>query len=239
MNYICETCDFYTDKKYDYERHLTTKKHKNKNKRKFKCHHCEKSYTSKQNLNYHLQVSEHWKNFDYDKTILNEKLLDKNKKLIEQNNLLLSEINSQKNIIRRLEIELKFRKNTDIKNKPSRQITPSTKHHIANRQKYKCANNPNVILKGIGEYKCPLWQSLSEGTFDASGFEIDHIEEFSISQNDDHKNLQALCLMCHRVKTLNFMRNKKKQNSENEDSESDNSESDNSESDDSENSESE
>ena len=41
--------------------------------------------------------------------------------------------------------------------------------------------------------------SLGDGIFDESGYEIDHIEEFSInnsaSPHDSDENLQALCLM--------------------------------------------
>jgi hypothetical protein len=30
-----------------------------------------------------------------------------------------------------------------------------------------------------------------------SGYEIDHIKEYRINQNNDNKNLQALCVMCY------------------------------------------
>ena len=41
----------------------------------------------------------------------------------------------------------------------------------------------------------PLYHRQGDGIFDESGYEIDHIEEFSINNNDSDENLQALCLM--------------------------------------------
>ena len=61
-------------------------------------------------------------------------------------------------------------------------------------------------------YKCPYWKLPDEntkGSFDSTGYEIDHIMEFSISGNDDRANLQALCLPCHREKTNRFNSMKK------------------------------
>ncbi len=88
-----------------------------------------------------------------------------------------------------------------------RKLSESVKKIIAGRQFYKCANKPDSNLPGIGTYRCPLWR-LSEieirGCFDESGYEIDHVEEYVLSQNDSTENLQALCKMCHAVKTKNF-----------------------------------
>jgi hypothetical protein len=87
-----------------------------------------------------------------------------------------------------------------------RTITESTKKKIAGKQHYKCANSPTKQLAGLTDYKCPLWQIIgqNQGLFDESGYEIDHITEFSVTQNDDDNNLQALCLCCHNVKTKRF-----------------------------------
>ena len=85
--------------------------------------------------------------------------------------------------------------------KPKRQITESQKKTIAGRQNYKCKGN-------IYNYSCPLYFNGRDGTFDESGYEIDHIEEFSIQGNEKLENLQALCLMCHRVKTIRFNQQK-------------------------------
>ena len=86
--------------------------------------------------------------------------------------------------------------------KPKRRITESVKKTIAGKQNYKCAAS-------IPGYQCPLYRRNGDGIFDESGYEIDHIEEFSINNNESDGNLQALCLMCHMVKTKRFNRSKK------------------------------
>ena len=89
----------------------------------------------------------------------------------------------------------------------SRKLQESTKKIIAATQHFKCNNEPGSNLKGIGNYECPLWKVDGEnkGIFDCSGYEIDHIVEWCLTQNDDITNLQALCRMCHGVKTLEFI----------------------------------
>lgn len=91
----------------------------------------------------------------------------------------------------------------------SRNVSESVKKRIAGRQEYKCANSPNKTLKGIEGFTCPLWD-MRGGSFNESGYEIDHIIEHSISHNDDEKNLQALCLMCHSTKSKRFASSKAK-----------------------------
>ena len=82
-----------------------------------------------------------------------------------------------------------------------RCVSESVKKTIAARQRWKCANSPGTdIVQG---YICPLWRG-DDGTFDEAGFEIDHIAEVSVSGDNSAKNLQALCTMCHRVKTRRF-----------------------------------
>jgi hypothetical protein len=49
---------------------------------------------------------------------------------------------------------------------------------------------------------------LYDGDFDDSGFEIDHIDEFSKTKDNELSNLQLLCPCCHKVKTKIFMKNK-------------------------------
>lgn len=82
---------------------------------------------------------------------------------------------------------------------PTRKITESLKKDIAAKQSFKCKASVN-------DYQCPLFFNGRDGTFDEAGYEIDHIQEFSIEQNENEINLQALCLMCHRVKTKRFNR---------------------------------
>ena len=84
----------------------------------------------------------------------------------------------------------------------SRKLTESQKKQVAADQKFRCANKPNSNLKGIGNYECPMWK-LDGGNFDGSGYEIDHIIDHCISQDDSPENLQALCPSCHRRKTRN------------------------------------
>src|SRR5579872_1041215 len=87
-----------------------------------------------------------------------------------------------------------------------RKVSESMKKRVAGDQFFKCANRPESNV--IPGYKCPLWAKSDDnrGIFDAAGYEIDHIEEFCINNNDLINNLQALCLSCHSVKTKNFLR---------------------------------
>lgn len=50
-------------------------------------------------------------------------------------------------------------------------------------------------------YKCGICREILGEHFD-----IDHIEPFAISFNDEESNLQALCLDCHRTKTLSDLK---------------------------------
>lgn len=98
-----------------------------------------------------------------------------------------------------------------------RNLSHAQKNLIAGRQFFKCANKPNSNLKGLCNYECPLWKNNdNNGSFDKSGYEIDHIIEFCISKDNSDENLQALCSMCHRMKTKLFMMSKpSKQNKSN------------------------
>lgn len=87
--------------------------------------------------------------------------------------------------------------------KSTRRITESIKKTVAGKQNYRCAAT-------VADYKCPLYRQGGDGAFDEAGYEIDHIEEFSKNGNDEMSNLQALCPMCHRVKTKRFNQNNKK-----------------------------
>ena len=91
-----------------------------------------------------------------------------------------------------------------------RNVTESFKKTVAGKQKYKCANNQTVVIKGIENYNCPLWdRNEDKGSFDESGYEIDHKDEHCLTQNDAEDNLQALCKNCHTVKTKRFLRSDK------------------------------
>jgi len=71
-----------------------------------------------------------------------------------------------------------------------RNVTESQKKRVAGRQRYTCAAS-------IPEYTCPMRGE----PFDESGYEIDHIKELREGGTNEESNLQALCIMCHRVKT--------------------------------------
>jgi hypothetical protein len=73
---------------------------------------------------------------------------------------------------------------------PARKVTQSQKKQVAGRQRYMCAAN-------VPDYQCPLGGK----PFDESGYHIDHIHELRDEGSNDLENLQALCLMCHSVKT--------------------------------------
>jgi hypothetical protein len=91
-----------------------------------------------------------------------------------------------------------------------RKVSEATKKLIAGKQNYKCA-------AGIPDYQCPLWIGNNKGCFDESGYEIDHIVEYSMSKDDSIKNLQALCRSCHMVKTKRFMIEKSKKRDDHRD----------------------
>ncbi len=93
-----------------------------------------------------------------------------------------------------------------------RNVSEALKKRVAGRQYYKCQNKPGLELRGLVDYKCPLWKISGEckGCFDESGYEIDHIIEHSISADDNEDNLQALCKLCHAVKTKRYNMQPKK-----------------------------
>jgi 5-methylcytosine-specific restriction endonuclease McrA len=71
-----------------------------------------------------------------------------------------------------------------------RHVTAGTKKLVAGRQRYTCAAN-------VENYVCPL----AGQPFDEAGYEIDHVLALKDGGTNDASNLQALCLMCHRVKS--------------------------------------
>lgn len=71
-----------------------------------------------------------------------------------------------------------------------RSVTESQKKRVAGRQRYTCAAS-------VSDYTCPM----NGQPFDESGYEIDHIKELREGGTNEESNLQALCIMCHRVKT--------------------------------------
>lgn len=90
-------------------------------------------------------------------------------------------------------------------------ISPAKKNIIAGKQHYKCANKPKSNIPYLENYNCVMWIAYN-GNFDEAGYEIDHIKELSVSKDNSDKNLHALCISCHKVKTKRFLMNKTKCN---------------------------
>jgi hypothetical protein len=88
-----------------------------------------------------------------------------------------------------------------------RNVSEAKKKNVALRQRSRCANKPNSNIRGLENYNCNLWkiEGMDMGLFDESGYDIDHIIEHSIIADDSIENLQALCKMCHSVKTKRFL----------------------------------
>ena len=91
--------------------------------------------------------------------------------------------------------------------KKSRYISEKVKKSVLEFQNYKCANNPDRPALNLHDYRCLIWICY-DGTFDDSGYDFDHINEHSKTQDNSMSNIQALCPNCHRVKTKTFMKNK-------------------------------
>jgi hypothetical protein len=91
---------------------------------------------------------------------------------------------------------------TEKQPKKKRTLTEAQKKKIAATQQFKCANQTE--LQGIEGYQCPMWKC-GDGSFDESGYEIDHKVELAEGGTDDAINCQALCVCCHKVKTSRYM----------------------------------
>lgn len=85
-----------------------------------------------------------------------------------------------------------------------RKISNSVKMTVVGRQRFKCANGPGSNLDKLETYLCPFWQATEyTGSFDESGYVMDHKKEFCSAGYDDISNLQALCVCCQSVKITN------------------------------------
>jgi 5-methylcytosine-specific restriction endonuclease McrA len=95
-----------------------------------------------------------------------------------------------------------------IKPKKSRYISKRDIKTVLLTQSNKCCNKPDKPAVNLRGYNCLLWK-YQDGTFDESGYEMDHINEHCATSDNTLKNLQALCPNCHSVKTRRFMKNKR------------------------------
>jgi hypothetical protein len=106
------------------------------------------------------------------------------------------------------DIDMGQTESTKKTKRKERKVSEALKKRVAGLQYFKCANKPESKLTGFTDYKCPCWsREEHKGSFDASGYDIDHKEEHSLTANDSESNLQALCKMCHQYKTNGFMIN--------------------------------
>ena len=79
-----------------------------------------------------------------------------------------------------------------LKSRPPRpHISAEKKLLIAGEQRFRCAGDRE---------RCPCW-ILNQGSFDESGFEIDHSPAWRDAYRSDRLSLQALCHSCHALKT--------------------------------------
>ena len=63
MNYQCSKCNYLTNKKTDYSRHLNSQKHKNNTKKIYICSECDKRYEIKSSYYYHINKCQN-KNYE-------------------------------------------------------------------------------------------------------------------------------------------------------------------------------
>ena len=71
------------------------------------------------------------------------------------------------------------------------QVSGERKLYVAGLQRYRCANP-------FGS--CPLWRC-GDGTFGPEGWDVDHREPYSTCMRNDVASLQALCGICHNLKS--------------------------------------
>ena len=87
----------------------------------------------------------------------------------------------------------------------TRTIPPKIRWKISAKQKHRCNNSPGSNIRNLNDFECPLWKNdENPGLFDENGFDVDHIMEFSLTQDNSEENLQALCITCHKEKTRIF-----------------------------------
>ena len=87
--------------------------------------------------------------------------------------------------------------------KKSRHVRKKDRIAILKRQTYQCANSPGIGLFRMENYLCPLW-IFRNGYFDGAEYQIDHIVEHALVEDNSVNNLQALCPSCHTCKTRQF-----------------------------------
>ena len=104
---------------------------------------------------------------------------------LELDNLRLRIENAELRAIHARDMEaLKESSTLLLKSKPSRpHISAEKKLLVAGEQRFRCAGDRT---------RCPCWR-LNEGSFDESGFEIDHTPAWRDAYRSDRAVLQALC----------------------------------------------
>ena len=147
--FVCETCHFVCSKKRDYERHLSTLKHKNDDKKapdnvkKYECI-CGKSFTYRQGLYVHRKTCKMDKNIE---SVIDVDITDDNKKVDTQPD---NTICSDENISVTKEMFMTLLKDNQemmkmIKSLSEQQLT-TTQHITNNNNNNNITNNFNLNI---------------------------------------------------------------------------------------------
>jgi hypothetical protein len=150
-NYVCDVCEYYTHKKYNYELHLLTIKHTeniatmNNNKNyKYNCNICDYHTNKKYNYEKHMRSIKHDKKYNKNKQNID---IDNSKdNTISLSNELINDdtLSSIMSEIKILMVEQnKMNKMiTDIANKPTNNISNTLNNNQTNNQQF----NLNMFL---------------------------------------------------------------------------------------------
>ena len=112
---------------------------------------------------------------------------------LELENLRLRAENAKLRAIHTRDMEaLKESSSLLLKSRPPRpHISAEKKLLIAGEQRFRCAGDRS---------RCPCW-ILDDGSFNESGFQVDHDPAWRDAFRSDRSVLQALCHSCHALKT--------------------------------------
>jgi 5-methylcytosine-specific restriction endonuclease McrA len=88
-----------------------------------------------------------------------------------------------------------------VKNR--KRLSREVRKSIVKQQGWTCANSPKSFFSKKYDYTCPLWKDKFRwGKIQRMDeIELDHIVPLYTRGPDDIENLQALCSLCHRIKT--------------------------------------
>jgi Zinc-finger of C2H2 type len=165
--YHCDSCNYTTTRQFDYNRHLESNKHIKKNisikVKKYKCEHCNKSYTFNSGLYRHMKCHE-----VLTLTVMNTNKAkdDKELDMMTQNNLLIEILRDNRELRRELlKKELPNNKIVNnIKQVNYNNVNQVIDNHIENQQINHINNqfNNHVSVNVFLNEKCKNAINLSE-----------------------------------------------------------------------------